>query len=249
MASATASAWWCSHPVPPTHRRLEYLPSPANLETGKAEGDISQFDIEGSLRFNNGLVIVPLTAKQLAAVMEHSIGFDGVGEVLDGRFPQVGGMRFSFDPEAQIGERVRSLAVVDEDGAVVDEVVVDGALSGEPDRIIKLVTLNFLANGGDGYPFPVPQPGRVDLAGEAGQFNAPDADFPDTNGNGTIDGPQAVDPGAADFAAPGSEQDAFAEYLVRFHADHPFNMAETPGSEDRRIQNLGVPGTVDTVFQ
>ena len=29
----------------------------------------------------------------------------------------------------------------------------------------------------------------------------------------------------------------------------PFSMEETPGSEDRRIQNLGVPGTVDTVFQ
>ena len=62
--------------------------------------------------------------------------------------------------------------------------------------MIKVVTLNFVANGGDGYPFPVPQPGRVDLVGEAGQFNAPDADFPDTNGNGIIDGPQAVDPGA-----------------------------------------------------
>ncbi len=112
-----------------------------------------------------------------------------------------------------------------------------------------MVTLNFLANGGDGYPFPVPQPGRIDLMGEAGQFNAPNADFPDTNGNGIIDGPHLVDPGAADFAAAGSEQDALAEYLAHFHVDRPFSMAETPGSEDRRVQNLGVPGTVDTAFQ
>lgn len=228
---------------------VEYLPSAANPVTGKAEGDISQFDIEGALRFNNGLVIVPLTARQFVAMMEHSIGFDGVGEVRDGRFPQVGGMRFSFDPDAPIGERIQSLAVIGEDGAVADRVMVDGALVGDPDREVKMVTLNFLANGGDGYPFPAPHPGRIDLTGEAGQFNAPNADFPDTNGNGIIDGPQAVDPGAADFAAAGSEQDALAEYLAHFHVDHPFSMAETPGSEDRRIQNLGVPGTVDTVFQ
>ena len=229
--------------------QVEYLPPAANPATGKAEGDLSQFDIEGSLRFNNGLVIAPLTAEQLAVIMEHGIGFDGVGEVQDGRFPQVGGMRFSFDPEAPIGERIQSLAVIGEDGAVADRVVVDGVLSGDPDRVIKVVTLNFLANGGDGYPFPMPHAERIDLAGEAGQFNAPDSDFPDTNGNGNIDGPKAVDPGAADFAAAGSEQDALAEYLAHFHIDLPFNMAETPGSEDRRIQNLGAPGTVDTVFQ
>ena len=228
---------------------VEHLPPAANPATGKAEGDISQFDIEGSLRFNNGLAIVPVTAKQFVAIMEHGIGFDGVGEVRDGRFPQVGGMRFSFDPDKPVGQRVRSLAVVDQDGAVVDRVVVDGVLAGDAEREIKVVTLNFVANGGDGYPFPVPQTGRVDLTGEAGQFNAPDADFPDTNGNGLIDGPQAVDPGVADFAAAGSEQDAFAEYLAHFHVDHPYNMPETPGSDDRRIQNLAVPGTVDTVFE
>ena len=228
---------------------VEYLPSAANPTTGKAEGDISQFDIEGSLRFNNGLVIVPLTAGQFAAMMEHSIGFEGVGEVRERRFPQVGSMRFSFDPDAPIGERIQSLAVIGDDGAVVDKVVADRALARDPDRVIKVATLNFLANGGDGYPFPVPQPGRIDLMGEAGQFNAPNADFPDTNGNGTIDVPQAVDHGRADFAAAGSEQDALAEYPAHFHIDRSFNMAETPGSEDRRIQNLGVPGTVDTVFQ
>ncbi len=122
---------------------VEYLPSAANPATGKAEGDISQFDIEGALRFNNGLVIVPLTARQLATIMEHGIGFDGVGEVRDGRFPQVGGMRFSFDPKAPIGQRVQSLAVIGEDGAVADRVVVDGALSGDPDREVKLHFAHF----------------------------------------------------------------------------------------------------------
>ena len=57
--------------------------------------------------------------------------------------------------------------------------------------------------------------GRVDLAGEAGQTNAPAPGFPDTNGNGVTDGPADVEPGLADFADPGTEQDALAEYLAR----------------------------------
>ena len=188
-----------------------FLPPPADSAAGRREGDISQFDIEGTLRFNNGLSIVPLTAAQFVEVIEHSVAFDGVGEVTHGRFPQVGGMRFSFDPTAPSGNRVRSLAVVDENGSVTDRVAEDGELVGDPDRTIKMVTLNFVANGGDGYPFPVPAPGRIDLAGEADQPNSPNADFPDTNGNGIIDAPVLTDPGLATFANPGTEQDALAE--------------------------------------
>ncbi len=224
------------------------LPPQANPDAGKAEGDVSQFDVEVVATFDNGLVIVPLTARQLVEVVEGAIGFEGVGEAAWGQFPQVGGMRFSFDPAAPSGERVRSLAIVDDEGAVVDRVVEDGALSGDPDRPIKVVSLDYLANRGNGYPFPVPAEGRVDLAGESNQFNAPDPHFPDTNGNGVLDEPVAVDPGLVDFAVPGAEQDAVAEYLAHFHAETPFNQAETPPVEDRRIQNLGVPDKQDTVF-
>ena len=225
------------------------MPPPANPDSGKEEGDISQFEVEGAVRFNNGLAIVPVTARQLVEVVEHTIGFEGVGEAPDGRFPQVGGMRFSFDPTAPAGERVRSLAIVDENGAVVDRVVEDGALAGDPERLIKVVTLDFLANGGGSYPFPVPTTGRFDLAGESGQFNAPDPRFPDTNGNGVLDEAVQTDPGLADFARTGSEKDALAEYLAHFYSDTPFDQAETPPIEDRRIQDLSIPDKEDTVFE
>ncbi len=224
------------------------LPPRASPVSGKMEGDVSQLDIQGALRFNNGVSIVPLTARQLADIVEHAVAFEGVGEVLAGRFPQVGGMRFSFDPAAPPGQRVRSLAIVAGDGSVADRVVEEGALSGDPERVIKMATMDFLANGGDGYPFPAPAPGRVDLAGEAGQVNAPDPDFPDTNGNGVIDGAVIADPGLADFTRPGTEQDALAEYLARFFSETPFDVVETPPPDDRRIQNLGIPGKMDTVF-
>ena len=224
-----------------------FKPPPANRAAGRREGDISQFDVEGTLRFNNGLAIVPLTASQLVEIVEHGVGFDDVGEVTHGRFPQVGGMRFGFDPSAPSGQRVRSLAIVDDGGAVADRVVEDGALVGDPERTIKMVTLDFLANGGDGYPFPVPAPGRIDLSGEAGQPNPPNPDFPDTNANGVIDEAVSTDPGQADFAGPGTEQEALAEYLAHFHAELPYDVPETPPLDDQRIQNLGIPGKQDTV--
>ena len=226
-----------------------FLPPPADSAAGRREGDISQFDIEGTLRFNNGLAIVPLTAAQLVEIVEYSVAFDGVGEVTHGRFPQVGGMRFSFDPSAPPGNRVRSLAVVDEDGSVTDRVVEDGELVGDPDRTIKMVTLNFVANGGDGYPFPVPTPGRIDLSGEADQPNPPNASLPDTNGNGVIDAPVLTDPGLATFTSPGTEQDALAEYLAHFHIETPYAISDTPPLDDQRIQNLATPGKQDTVYQ
>ena len=194
-------------------------------------------------------MIIPLTALQLVGIVEHGIGFDGVGEVTVGRFPQVSGMRFSFDPTQPSGERVRCLAIVDDAGGIIDHVVEDGVLVGDPGRQTKMVTLHFLANGGDGYPFPVPSSGRVDLAGEAVQINAPNPDFPDTNGNAVLDGPAPVDPDLATFADQGTEQDALLAYLAHFYAEIPFGRPETPPSEDRRIQNLSISGMQDNVFR
>ena len=225
-----------------------FLPPPADSAAGTREGDVSQFDVESTLRFNNGLVILPLTAAQFFEIMEHSVAFDGVGKVTQGRFPQVGGMRFSFDPTAPSGNRVRSLAIVDDDGVVTDRIVENGELVGDPDRTIKMVTLNFVANGGDGYPFPMPAPGRVDLPGEAEQPNPPNPGFPDTNGNGVIDEPVLTDPGLATFARPGTEQDALAEYLAHFQTDTPYSIPDTPPLHDQRIQNLSIPNKQDTVY-
>ena len=231
-----------------TPSEVVFLPPPANPESGKKEGEISQYDIEGALRFNNGLSILTLTAEQLVAVMEHSVGFDGAGTATVGRFPQVGGMRFSFDPAAPTGERVRSLAIVDGQGAVTDRVVEGGDLAGDPHREIKMVTLDFLVDGGDDYPFPVSNPGRVDLRLNAGQASSPDKDSKGANDDRRMNAPAAVDPGLAHFSAPGTEQEALAEYLAHFHTENPFDRAETPPPEDRRIQNLGIPGKRDTVF-
>ena len=68
-----------------------------------SSGDISQFDIEGALRFDNGLAIVPVTARRLVEIMEHSVGFEGAGGPgRAGRFPQVGGMVSASTPPIRL---------------------------------------------------------------------------------------------------------------------------------------------------
>ena len=208
------------------------------------DGDISQLDIQNSLRFNNTLVTVTVTAEELKRLLEHGVAATEPGAT-PGQFPQVGGFAFSFDPSQQAlqydeagalvqeGERVRSLAVFDAAGGVADTVVEDGTLQGDPARTFELVTLNFLAElrenglGGDGYPFPAGE--RAELTDEAGE--------------------------------PLGEQAALQTYLeTNFPRTDPYNRADTPAEEDERIQNLsvredmvgegdtgGVPGESETV--
>ncbi|MEC4816146.1 MAG: choice-of-anchor I family protein [Scytonema sp. PMC 1069.18] len=199
---------------PPGSTNLEdalRLPPQANPVAGKEEGDISQLDITNALRFNNGLSLLTLTAQELLEVVEYGVAATAPGAT-PGRFPQISGFAFSFDPDLAVGDRVQSLAVRGSDGNI-DVVVENGELVGDPTRTFRTVTLSFLADGGDGYSFP--STNRVDL----------------------VTGSD-VRTGTATFAADGSEQDAFAEYLSAFFKDVPYNTEDVPPAEDTRIQNL-----------
>ncbi|MDZ7787209.1 MAG: hypothetical protein U5K73_03465 [Halofilum sp. (in: g-proteobacteria)] len=131
--------------------------------------------------------------------------------------------------------RLQDLAVVDDSGAVIDRIVEDGMLQGVSSRTFRLVILDFIAkcvgnageSCGDGYPLNgLSAPNRADVEN------------------------LGTDPGASSFAGAGSEQDALAEYLVRFFpADASvFEAGENEPVADNRIQNLGLTGKSDTVF-
>ena len=199
---------------------LLFLPPAANALAGKEAGEVSQFDIENSLRFNNNIALVTVTAEELLALVNHGVADSGDGNT-PGRFPQVAGMAFSFDTTLEAGTRIRSLAIVDDAGAVLDTIAEDGVLVGDGARTLRIATLGFLAGGGDGYPFPAldaPTTNLVDLRDVAR----------------TTD----VDP---TFEA-GGEQDALAEFLATFHGtlESAYATEEAAPADDTRIQDLGV---------
>ncbi len=207
------------------------VPPLANPLTGKEDGDVSLLDIQNALRFNNGLVLLTVSAAELKDIIEHGLANIGGGQTL-----QVGGIRLSYDPAGTAiafdadgtvttpGTRVQSLAIVDDTGAVTDVIVEAGAVAGDPERPIRIVTLNFLADaddetpglGGDGYPYPAFGENRVDLF------------------EGAEDTP---------FGPDGREQNALADFLA---VSSPVMDADTPPEEDERIQNLDV--RADTVL-
>jgi alkaline phosphatase len=195
----------------------ELLPTQANPLSGKEEKEVSQLDIENTLRFNNGLTLVTVTAAELLQILEHSVAATAPGAT-PGQFPQVGGISFSFDASQPAQSRIRSAAIKDWWGNTVDVIKQDGVTMGDPNRPIRMVTLNFLASGGDNYPFPALAENRVDLL------------------------KQPADPrtGVAAFAPDGSEQDAIAEFFTAFHPNSAFayNLPEISAGQDARIQNL-----------
>ncbi|NEQ47638.1 MAG: bifunctional metallophosphatase/5'-nucleotidase [Leptolyngbya sp. SIOISBB] len=206
----------------------EELPNEA-IPGVKPEGGISETDIANTLRFNNGLTVLDITREGLVAVLEHGIAASSLDDGnTQGRFPQVAGVEFSFDLTAEPNDRIQSAAIKDEDGNILDILVQDGELVGDPDETVRIVTLGFLANertddngnptgvGGDGYPFP--------------QFG--------TNYQNLEQEEDAPRTGEATFAPDGSEQDALAEYLFDNFLETPFDEADTGRDEDMRLQNL-----------
>jgi hypothetical protein len=109
--------------------------------------------MENVLKFNNSLTTMTLSAADLREVLEHGFAATEEGNT-PGQFPQIAGLAVSFDPTLDPGSRVVSLAVLDDSDFIADVIVEDGALVGDPEREIRIVTLNFLAGGGDDYPFP-----------------------------------------------------------------------------------------------
>lgn len=200
----------------------ERVPPQADPVTGKMEGEVSQLDVENVLSFNNSLVLLTVSRQELKDILEH-----GVSQIGGGRTIQVGGLKFSFDPDGTPiafatdgtittpGTRVQNVALIDANGNVTEVLVENGVVQNGAD--IRLVTLNFLANlasgstgiGGDGYPFPAFGEGRADLD--------------------TTDGNQG-------FLDEGREQRALAEFLTNLGT--AFDQADTPAAQDERIQNL-----------
>ncbi|MGP1345946.1 MAG: 5'-nucleotidase C-terminal domain-containing protein [Phycisphaerales bacterium] len=119
-------------------------------------GPISELDTFDILPFSNFATVVPqVDAQTFKQIMENTVSRV---EFVDGRFAQIAGFRVEWDPTgiAQVisgdqitvpGSRIKSIVLNDGREIVRDYLVVANA---EP---INIAIVDFLARGGDQYPF------------------------------------------------------------------------------------------------
>ncbi len=97
-------------------------------------GEVRVKDVYSALPFDNYIVAIKLTGRQIQEALDH--GVSGV-EDEEGRFPQVSGLTFKYSPSEKKGSRVKEIRI-----------------SGQPiehDKEYVVATNDFLAAGGDGY--------------------------------------------------------------------------------------------------
>jgi len=92
------------------------------------------------LPYGNQIAVLTVSGAQLHAAIDN-----GVSGVQDGagRFPQVGGLRVTFDPTADADAHVTSIETWDSDSGTYVPLNLEGTY--------VVATNSFLADGGDGY--------------------------------------------------------------------------------------------------
>lgn len=110
-----------------------------------AAGDINELNTFEITPFDNFLAVVKdVSVTELKAILENAVSRV---EFVDGRFAQISGITFEYDRNRAAGDRVLRIELEDgtvlfDSGFVIADIKVD------------IATINFLANGQDGYPFP-----------------------------------------------------------------------------------------------
>lgn len=119
-----------------------------------APGNVSVGDTFNILPFTNLVKRAPeMNASQLKDLLEHAVAASTSSGSPQGRFAQISGMKVVYDTSLPArtalgnGQRIRS--VVLDDGTVL----VDGGAVMPGARTFSFATIDFTANGGDGYPF------------------------------------------------------------------------------------------------
>lgn len=101
-------------------------------------GEVTMGEVLTVLPFQNTIATFKLKGADVVAALEN-----GVSQIEDGagRFPQVAGMRYSFDAAAEPGGRITQVQVAAGDGwADID-----------PEAVYGVVSNNYMRLGGDGY--------------------------------------------------------------------------------------------------
>jgi len=101
-------------------------------------GVLTKRDVLSILPFNNAIVKIEVSGKTLREALEHGVAKSGGEDTEPGRFPQVSGMNFTFDPTRPAGSRIIEIKI--------------GGQSLDEKKVYTLATSDFLVSrGGDGY--------------------------------------------------------------------------------------------------
>ncbi len=101
-------------------------------------GTVSMGEVLTVLPFQNTLATFRLKGSDIVAALEN-----GLSQIQDGagRFPQVSGLKYSFDKSQEPGKRVVSIEVKEGDAFVPLD----------PEKVYGVATNNYMRAGGDGY--------------------------------------------------------------------------------------------------
>ena len=116
---------------------------------------ITRGQVLGVLPFGNVVVTLDVTGAELKAMLEN-----GVSRMpaIDGRFPQVSGLCFTYDIALPAGSRVLSAVMADANGNC-NATPVDLTAA----TTYRIAENDFMASGGDGYPFFTPRVTTQDI--------------------------------------------------------------------------------------
>ena len=116
-----------------------YVPANAGPRrpTAGATGpyDVALGGVISVMPFGNNAATTTMTGNQLWQALENGVS----GYPTEGRFPQISGFRFTFDPSRPEGSRITQVTLD------------DGTPIARDDRSYTATTLDFMVYGGDGY--------------------------------------------------------------------------------------------------
>jgi 5'-nucleotidase len=113
------------------------------VRAGLKAGDITAGDLLTVYPFTDTVATFELTGADLALVLEHGLSLAGDTQASGtGRFLQVSGLRYSFNPAKPAGKRLANVEILAPDGAYAPL---------DPDKSYVLASTGYLLKGGDGY--------------------------------------------------------------------------------------------------
>ncbi|CAH1207773.1 hypothetical protein PAECIP111893_02777 [Paenibacillus plantiphilus] len=104
------------------------------------EGDITMGELRTVMPFGNTLYVLDVTGQALKDGLENGVSGAKLTD-LPGKFPQVAGLRFKWDPSQPAGSKVYDVEIKNGNGYTPINLT----------ATYRLATNSFVANGGDGY--------------------------------------------------------------------------------------------------